>query len=97
MSDGSSGDTWVQMIGSGGVGAVIGVIGTIVVAVINQRSPMAALIDSRIRSVFEEKDKIIKHLQDEVERLEQKSDGLERKVDWLTRALDEATGRGFGH
>lgn len=82
MADGAGGDTWVALIGSGGVGAVVGALGTIIVAVINQRSPMAALIDARIKTLIEGYEKRIFDLTKHIER-------LETKVEKLTNELAE--------
>lgn len=81
MTD-SNGAIW-STLGAGGFGALIGVMGTIVTALINRQPPMAAMIDARIRTLIEGYEKRINDLQHEIAK-------LESKVDALTRALDEA-------
>ena len=88
MTD-SNGNIW-SALGAGGVGAMIGVMGTILTAVINRQPAMAAMIDARIRTLIEGYEKRINDLQHEIAK-------LESKVDALTRALDEAhLGHGVG-
>jgi hypothetical protein len=70
-------------LGAGGVGAMIGVVGTILTALINRQPPMAAMIDARIRTLIEGYEKRISDLQHEITK-------LEGKIDALTRALEEA-------
>jgi uncharacterized membrane protein len=55
----SNGDIWTT-IGAGAIGAVIGVIGTVLTARINRQPPMAALIDARIRLLIEGYERRIK-------------------------------------
>ncbi len=76
------GDIWTA-VGAGGLGTALGILGTIIVALINRQPPMAALIDSRIRTLIEGYEKHVDDLQREIRK-------LERKVDALTRALEEA-------
>lgn len=78
----SEGGSWVVLV-AGMIGTVIGVVGTIVTALINRQPPMAALVDARIRVLIESYEGRISELQDEVVR-------LEGKVDALTRALQQA-------
>jgi len=80
MTD-SNGDIW-STLGAGGFGAMIGVIGTILTAMINRQPPMAAMIDARIRTLIEGYEKRINDLQYEIVK-------LEGKIDALTRSQDE--------
>lgn len=77
--DGSSWST----VAAGVLGAVIGVVGTILAALINRQPPLAALVDARIRVLIESYEGRICELQQEVLR-------LEAKVDALTNALHHA-------
>ena len=79
MTDGN-GDIWTTL-GAGGLGAVIGVIGTVSAALINNKPPMAAMIDARIRLLIEGYERRINDLQREIRKLEQ-------KIDALTAALE---------
>lgn len=79
MTDGN-GDIWTTL-GAGGLGAAIGVIGTVLTALINRQPPMAAMIDARIRLLIEGYEKRINDLQREIRKLEQ-------KIDALTTALE---------
>jgi hypothetical protein len=54
-----------------GIGGLIGVIGTIIVALVNKQPPMAALIDARIRLLIEKYEYRIAELEDRVEDLTQ--------------------------
>lgn len=74
MTDGN-GDIWTTL-GAAGLGAAIGVIGTILTALINRQPPMAAMIDARIRILIDGYEKRISELQHEIEKLEHKIDGL---------------------
>lgn len=77
-------------LGSGGIGAALGVLGTALVAMINRQPAMSAMIDARIRFLIEGYEKRITDLQREVSKLED-------KIDLLTAALDEArANRGLG-
>lgn len=76
MTD-SNGEIW-STLGAGGFGAAIGVIGTILTAMINRQPPMAALIDARIRTLIEGYEKRINDLQHEIAKLEAKIDALTR-------------------
>ncbi|WOJ88075.1 hypothetical protein RZS28_09410 [Methylocapsa polymorpha] len=88
MTDGS-GNFW-STLGAGGFGALIGVIGTILTAMINRQPPMAAMIDARIRTLIEGYERRISDLQHEIAK-------LEGKIDGLTRALEDARiHRGLG-
>lgn len=88
MTDGSGG-LW-STVGAGGFGALIGVAGTILTAMINRQPPMVAMIDARIRTLIEGYERRISDLQREIAK-------LEGKIDALTRALDEArVHRGLG-
>lgn len=71
------------LLGAGGLGALIGVVGTIVTALINRQPPLAAVVDARIRVLIEGYERRVTELQQEVAR-------LEAKVDALTRALAAA-------
>ena len=85
----SDGDIWGSL-GSGLLGAALGVVGTVIVALINRQPPMAVLIDARIRTLIEGYDKHVSDLQLEIQK-------LEAKVDALTKALEEARAeRGAG-
>ena len=85
-------DMWNNLL-SGSAGAVLGILGTVIVALINRQPPMAALIDARIRTLIEGYEKHISDLQTEIRK-------LESKVDALTRALEDArterVARGLG-
>jgi hypothetical protein len=72
-----------QLLGAGSLGAILGSLAIIVAALIKRQSPMAALIDARIRTLIEGYEKRINDLQQEIEK-------LEGKVDTLTKALAEA-------
>jgi hypothetical protein len=88
MTD-SGGNLW-STVGAGGFGALIGVAGTILTAMINRQPPMAAMIDARIRTLIEGYERRISDLRHEITK-------LEGKIDALTRALDEARiHRGLG-
>ncbi len=78
----NDGDMWNNLL-SGSAGAVLGILGTVIVALINRQPPMAALIDARIRTLIEGYEKHISDLQAEIRK-------LEAKVDGLTRSLEEA-------
>jgi Skp family chaperone for outer membrane proteins len=85
----TDGNIW-NTLGAGGLGAMIGIIGTILTAVINRQAPMAALVDARIRMLIEGYESRINDLQEEIAK-------LETKIDALTSALNEAhTRRGLG-
>lgn len=85
----TDGTIW-NTLGAGGLGAIIGVIGTILTAMINRQAPMAALVDARIRMLIEGYESRINDLQEEIAK-------LEAKIDALTLALNEAhTRRGLG-
>lgn len=77
-------DIWTTL-GAGGIGTALGVIGTIIVALINRQPPMAVLVDARIRTLIEGYEKHVTDLQQEIQK-------LETKVNALTRALDAARG-----
>jgi hypothetical protein len=74
------------VLGAGGLGALIGVVGTILTALINRQPPLAALVDARIRVLIEGYERRISELQREIDK-------LEAKVDALTKALDAARSR----
>jgi hypothetical protein len=76
------GSLW-STLGVGVFGAVIGVVGTVLTALINRQAPMAALVDARIRVLIESYEIRIVELQEEVVK-------LEGKVDALTKALEQA-------
>ena len=78
----NEGDMWNNLL-SGSAGAVLGILGTVIVALINRQPPMAALIDARIRTLIEGYEKHINDLQSEIRK-------LETKVDALTKALEQA-------
>lgn len=78
----NDGDMWNNLL-SGSAGAVLGILGTVIVALINRQPPMAALIDARIRMLIEGYEKHINDLQTEIRK-------LETKVDALTDALEQA-------
>jgi hypothetical protein len=89
----NDGDIWYNLL-SGSAGAVLGIFGTIIVALINRQPPMAALIDARIRMLIEGYEKHISDLRTEIRK-------LEMKVDALTKALEQArmerAARGLGY
>lgn len=70
-------------LGSGLLGAALGVLGTVIVALINRQPPMAAIIDARIRTLIEGYEKHVNDLRMEIGK-------LEAKVNALTKALEEA-------
>jgi hypothetical protein len=76
MTDSNS-EVW-STLGAGGIGALIGVIGTVLTAIINRQPPMAAMIDARIRTLIEGYERRINDLQHEVAKLEAKIDALTR-------------------
>jgi hypothetical protein len=83
------GSTW-ETIGVAGIGAAVGIIGTIFTALINKQHPMAALVDARIRLLIEGYERRINELQSEIAM-------LELKVDALTKELERSrTGPGVG-
>jgi hypothetical protein len=83
------GNTW-ETIGVAGIGAAVGIIGTIFTALINKQHPMAALVDARIRLLIEGYERRINELQSEIAM-------LELKVDALTKELERSrTGAGLG-
>lgn len=69
-----------------GVGAALGVLGTILTALINRQQPMAALVDARIRLLIERYERRIIELEAEIAKLEQ-------KVNALTKDLDRSRAR----
>ncbi|PNG25520.1 hypothetical protein [Methylocella silvestris] len=75
-------DVWSNIV-SGGVGTALGVLGTIIVAVLNRQPSMATIVDARIRTLIEGYEKHVEDLQHEIQK-------LEAKVDTLTRALAAA-------
>lgn len=76
------GGSWTTL-GAGVIGAAIGVVGTVVTALINRQPPMAALVDARIRVLINSYESRISELHEEVFK-------LEAKVDALTKALQQA-------
>ncbi len=85
----NDGDMWNNLL-SGSAGAVLGILGTVIVALINRQPPMAALIDARIRTLIEGYEIHISDLQTEIRK-------LEAKVDGLTKALEEARAERSAH
>ncbi|ACK51977.1 hypothetical protein Msil_3067 [Methylocella silvestris BL2] len=75
-------DFWSNVL-PGGVGTALGVLGTIIVAVLNRQPSMATIVDARIRTLIEGYEKHVDDLQREIRK-------LEAKVDTLTRALAAA-------
>lgn len=73
-------------VGAGGLGALIGIVGTILTALINRQAPLAAVVDARIRVLIDGYER-------RIEQLEHKVAKLETKVDLLTKALDEVRAR----
>lgn len=63
-----------------GIGAIIGIIGTILTALINKQHPMAALVDARIRLLIEGYERKINELQAEITVLELKVDALTKEL-----------------
>jgi predicted RNase H-like nuclease (RuvC/YqgF family) len=81
-------NTW-ETVGVAGLGAAVGIVGTIITALINKQHPMAALVDARIRLLIEGYERRINELQSEIAQ-------LELKVDALTKELERArTGLGI--
>jgi len=78
----TDGNSWTMLV-AGSIGAVFGVVGTVLAALINRQPPMAALVDARIRVLIESYESRIGELQAEVVK-------LEAKVDALTKALQQA-------
>jgi hypothetical protein len=77
-------------VGAAGIGAVVGIVGTIFTALINKQHPMAALVDARIRLLIEGYERRINELQSEIAM-------LELKVDALSKELERSrTGTGLG-
>jgi predicted RNase H-like nuclease (RuvC/YqgF family) len=72
-----------QLLGAGGLGAILGSLAIIIAALIKRQSPMAALIDARIRTLIEGYERRIDDLRQQIEK-------LESKVDSLTQALEDA-------
>lgn len=75
-------NTW-ETVGVAGIGAAVGIVGTIFTALINKQHPMAALVDARIRLLIEGYERRINELQSEIAK-------LELKVDALTKELERA-------
>jgi hypothetical protein len=73
-------------VGAGGLGALIGIVGTILTALINRQAPLAAIVDARIRVLIDGYER-------RIEQLEHKVTKLETEVELLTRALDEVYAR----
>jgi hypothetical protein len=73
-------------VGAGGLGALIGIVGTILTALINRQAPLAAVVDARIKVLIDGYER-------RIEQLEHKVAKLEVKVDLLTKALDEVRAR----
>jgi hypothetical protein len=67
-------------VGAAGIGAVVGIIGTIFTALINKQHPMAALVDAaRIRLLIEGYERRINELQSEIAMLELKVEALSKE------------------
>ncbi|MCI0600442.1 MAG: hypothetical protein L0Y60_13135 [Beijerinckiaceae bacterium] len=78
-------------LGVAGMGAALGVAGTVLTALINRQHPMAALVDARIRLLIEGYERRIDQLESEIGKLEQ-------KVDALTKDLEKSRARhGLGY
>ncbi|MGH6842392.1 MAG: hypothetical protein ACREDV_09935 [Methylocella sp.] len=70
-------NTWTPAwTGIGGM--FLGVIATIIVALINRQPPMAALVDARIKLLIGEYEKRIAHLQAEIAELRRELDAVRR-------------------
>ena len=63
-----------------GIGAIVGIIGTILTALINKQHPMAALVDARMRLLIEGYERKINELQAEIAVLELKVDALTKEL-----------------
>lgn len=66
---------WTSL-GIAGLGGAVGVVGTILTALINRQHPMAALVDARIRMLIDGYECRIDELRAEIAKLEQKLDAL---------------------
>ncbi|MCI0734795.1 MAG: hypothetical protein L0Y50_00715 [Beijerinckiaceae bacterium] len=78
-------------LGVAGMGAALGVIGTVLTALINKQHPMAALVYARIRLLIDGYERRIVELEAEIAKLEQ-------KVDALTKDLERSRARyGVGY
>jgi hypothetical protein len=74
-----SNSVWVPL-SAGVVGALIGAIATIVAAMISRQPTLTAVVDDRIRVLFDIYERTIKELRGEIAQ-------LECKVDFLTTEL----------
>jgi hypothetical protein len=74
------GNNW-GTVGAAGIGAVVGIIGTIFTALINKQHPMAALVDARIRLLIEGYERRINELQSEIAMLELKVEALSKELE----------------
>ena len=88
----SDGDIWGSL-GSGLLGAALGVVGTVIVALINRQPPMAVLIDARIRTLIEGYEKHVNDLQIENQKLEAKVDALTKRLKRLARSAAPGSGQ----
>jgi hypothetical protein len=73
------GSNWAT-VGAAGIGALVGIIGTIFTALINRQHPMAALVDARIRLLIEGYERRINKPQSEIAMLELKVEALSKEL-----------------
>ena len=78
-------ELWPQLL-AGALGTALGVLGTVVAALVNRQPPMAALVDARIRTLIESYERHIGDLRGQIAR-------LEARVDMLRKELDAAEGK----
>jgi len=70
--------TWTAVL-SGALGGILGVIGTVLTAMIHNQSPMAALVDARTRTLISGYEARLADLKAENARLEMKIAMLEEQ------------------
>ncbi|WP_395664550.1 hypothetical protein [Methylocella sp.] len=80
MAVSESAEFWPQAL-AGGLGAALGVVGTVLVALVNRQPPMAALVDARIRTLIESYERHIGDLRGQIARLETRVDVLKKELD----------------
>jgi len=64
-------DTWIP-IATGAAGTLAGVVGTIIVALINRQSPLAAIVDQRVKFLIEHYEKRLGDMDEELEDVKSK-------------------------
>ncbi|MEJ0093420.1 MAG: hypothetical protein WDN46_08275 [Methylocella sp.] len=92
-----------QLLGAGSIGAVVGAIAIVVVALIKRQPPMAVLIDARMKILIDSYqkhidacEKIITGYMEQVDDLKHQVDELAATIDRLNNELDKAREqRGF--